>query len=871
MKILNIKVLRGPNYWFQDKNKLIVIKLDLEEFKNTTSIANNFATNLKELLPSLHTYQSPDMPNISFFERLEREMKLAFVIGHVAVALQNLAGMHVRFEKEVETREKDIYYIIFSYEIENAALYAAKLAVQITECLARGRNFFSLNKEITYLQSIYENERLGPSTSAIVQEAEARGIPWSQMEDGPLITLGYGVHQQKIWMTVSSNTSSIGVETAGNKDLTKKILASHLIPVPKGYLITSFEELENIFSMVPFPLAIKPYDGNHGKGVTCNIVNRQQAKIGFELAKSFSNKVIVEKHIEGYDFRFLVVNYQLVAASMRTPAQVIGTGNKTIEALINEVNQDPKRGEGHDNYLTRISVDEVTREILESRKLNLQSILKKGEVLPLKHSANISAGGTAVDVTERVHPFNKRMVERVAKIIGLDICGIDAMVQNIEAPMNERNSAIIEVNAAPGLRMHLSPSQGNSRNVAAALINSLFPSEKDYQIPIVAVTGTNGKTTVVRLIAHLAKRNKFNVGFTTTEGIYFDEELIYQGDCSGPLSARAVLLNPYINFAVLECARGGILRSGLGFNTCDISVITNITEDHLGLEDIHTLDELTKVKSVVAHSTKKDGYAILNAEDDRVYGLKEKLECHVALFGLTNADRIKLHCQKGGMAAFIEDGSIVLCEKNKRDRIASINEIPLSFNGTAECMIKNVLAAVLAGKISGLPTSEIRKALIDFVPSEKNTPGRMNVYEFKNFTIMVDYAHNQGGYAEIKKYLSTLDRSKKIGIISATGDRRSKDIQELGTLSAQMFDEIIIKHNKDERGSTNEYLTDLLMEGIQEQNSNLKVKVISDEFHALDYAIEQAVPGSFIFYAVDDVFLALDYMKKINQRINGIS
>ncbi|QMT59765.1 cyanophycin synthetase [Legionella sp. PC997] len=866
MRILNIKVLRGPNYWSQERKKLIALKIDLDDLNNPAYITENFSMNLKKLLPSL-THTAKEHGN--FFDQLDKEVKLSYVIGHIAVELQNLAGMHTSFEKEIATREKGIYYIVFSYEIEKAALHAAKLAVQITECIARGRNFLNLNNEISYLGSIYENEKLGPSTSAIIREAEARGIPWCKMEDEPLITLGYGIHQQKIWMTVSSKTSSIGVETAGNKSLTKKILASHFIPISKGYLVSSMEELEQILNFIHFPLAIKPFDGNHGNGVTCNIVNWQQARKAFDLAKSFSDKVIIEKHIEGSDFRFLVINFQLVAASKRVPAQVIGTGDKTIEELITEINEDPKRGEGHNNFLTRISVDEVTREILNERSLHLKSILKKGEVLSLKHSANISSGGTAMDVTDLIHPFNKKLMERVAKVIDLDICGIDAIVKNIEEPMNEENSAILEVNAAPGLRMHLCPSHGNSRNVAGAIVNSLFPPSKNFQIPIVAVTGTNGKTTVVRLIAHLVKRNQFKVGYTTTEGIYFDEELIYQGDCSGPLSAQAVLLNPNVNFAVLECARGGILRSGLGFTNCDISVITNITEDHLGLEDIHTLEELTKVKSVVAQSTKKEGYAILNAEDDLVYGLKEKLECNIALFGLSNGERIKLHCQKGGVAAFIEDESIILFEKNNRYSIALIKDIPLSFNGAAEFMIKNILAAVIASWLSGVAAVEIKKALIDFVPSEKNTPGRMNVYEFKDYTILLDYAHNQGGYLEIKKYLSTLDRSKKIGIISATGDRRSKDIQELGALSAQMFDEIIIKHNKDERGSSNDYLTSLLMEGIHAQNSDLKVKVISDEFHALEYAIENAAPGSIIFYSVDDVFSALKYIKEVNQRVNS--
>ncbi|WP_131784098.1 cyanophycin synthetase [Legionella gresilensis] len=863
MKILSIRVLRGPNYWSYTQKKLIVIKLDLQELDKPSSMYEGFSKQLKKTLPSLFGHHCHGQEGLSFFSQLDEGILLSHVIGHVAIELQNLAGMHTTFEIEEGAREKGIYHIVFSYEVEKAALYAARAAVQVVECLAQGRQFLNLAKDIQTIQQAYDDEKLGPSTLSLVQEAEKRGIPWCKIEGQPLISFGYGTTMQKIWMTVSSRTSSIGVETAGDKNLTKQILTSHLVPTPKGHLISSPEALEEVLSFMEYPITIKPSNGNHGNGVTCNITDVEKAHSSFQLAKEFSDKVIVEDYISGSDYRFLVINFKLVAVAKRTPAHVVGTGEKTIEELINEINQDPKRGPGHDNFLTRITVDDITLAILKEQGLSLQSILDKGEIVTLKHSANISSGGTATDVTHLVHPFNRKLAERVAKIINLDICGIDAIVKNIEEPMTHRNSAIIEVNAAPGLRMHLAPSQGESKNVAAAIIDSLYPPKKKSKIPVIAVTGTNGKTTVVRLIAHLAKWCQFNVGFTTTEGIYLDDELIFKGDCSGPQSARVVLLNPNVEFAVLECARGGILRSGLGFDTCDISIITNITEDHLGLEDIHTLDDLAKVKAVVAHSTHKEGYALLNADDNLTYNLKDNLHCNIALFGIKNLEKIERHYQAGGMAAFIdEDGWLVLCIKNTKQKVALVKDIPLSFNGAAECMIKNILPAVLAGAISGFSIEEMNKALMAFILSEENTPGRMNIYQFKDFKIMLDYAHNEGGFIEIKKYLQTLDCAKKIGIISATGDRRAKDIQKIGSLSAQMFDEIIIKHDKNGRGRSNDYLTGLLLEGIHAEDSDSKVKVISDELDALNYAIEHVIPNTFIFYAVDDVFASLNHVKK---------
>ncbi|MBA2648891.1 MAG: cyanophycin synthetase [Legionella sp.] len=859
MKILNLAVLRGPNYWSQTNKKLIVLKLDIADFESTVN-TKSLPRLLKKTLPSLYVHNYAWLEENNFF-KLEKGTCLSTTIAHVAMELQYLAGMESTFQKVVPLREKGQYHIVFSFETEKAGIFAAKAAVKIITSLSQGLNYLTLLADIKSLIQLYHDEKLGPSTSAITQEAQKRGIPWRVLEDQPFVSLGYGKNHKKLWMTVLPSTSSIGVETVADKDLTKRLLTSHLIPTPQGCLVSSQDEFEKMLPLMDYPLAIKPSDGNHGNGVTCNIKTYEEALASFHLAKNFSKKVIIETFVEGQDYRFLVINFKLVAVAQRRAAQIIGSGDKTIEELINEINQDPKRGPGHENFLTMIKVDEITKSILKNKQLTLKSILDKNEILILKYSANISAGGTAIDVTDEVHPFNRNLAERIAKITNLDICGIDAIIKNIHLPMDESNSAILEVNAAPGLRMHLLPSEGKPRQVAKPILDLLYPPGKNSKIPIIAVTGTNGKTTVVRLIAHLGKTAKHHVGFTTTEGIYINDEIVYKGDCSGPLSANVILYDPDVDFAVLECARGGIIRSGLGFDHCDVSIITNITEDHIGLKDIHSLDDLTKVKAVVAYSTHKDGVAILNADDDRVYALKDNLECQIALFALTMQERISLHCKKGGIAAFVEDDWVVIRQQDKNQRIAKLKDIPLSFNGKAECMVKNILPAVIAGVVSGFSLAGIIKGLKEFLPSEQNTPGRMNLYEFENFKIMLDYAHNEAGYIEIKKYLDSLHCAKKIGIISATGDRRAQDIQKLGTLSAQMFDEIIIKHSKDGRGSSNDHLSRLLIEGVHAFTSEAKVKVISDEYEALNYALDNVIPNTFIFYAIDDVFDSLKHMK----------
>ncbi|CAM3058681.1 cyanophycin synthetase [Legionella steigerwaltii] len=867
MNILKTQVLNGPNYWSNFRRELIVIKLDLGKYEElpTNRIAG-FKERLIQKLPSLYSHRCSLGIEGGFLKRIEEGTWLGHVIEHVALELQCLAGMDCGFGRTYGTKDYGVYHVIFAYQIEEAGLYAGKIAVDFIHSIAEGKNY-PLDEAINHLKEIFKKQGLGPSTQALVDEAKKRKIPWKRYENSSLITLGYGRNQKKIWASVSSKTSSIGVDIASDKELTKCILNANFIPTPKGMIIRSEVELKEAIEQLGFPLVIKPLNANHGKGVTANITNFDKANFGYEFAKKISNELLIERFISGNDYRFLVINYKVVAVAKRIPAQIVGNGELTINQLIKQTNEDPNRGDSHENILTKIKIDESTFSILRQNNLTLESILPKDHILNLKETANLSSGGTASDVTDTVHPFNLFLAERVARLVNLDICGIDVISKDISCPLNENHGAIIEVNAGPGLRMHLSPNEGTPRNVAEPILNMLYPANLTSRIPIVAVTGTNGKTTVVRLIAHLARFANHYTGYTTTEGIYINNKLIYSGDCSGPASAQAVLYDPEVDYAVLECARGGVLRSGLGFDECDISVITNITGDHLGLNDIHTLEEMAEVKAVVARSVKETGYTILNADDALTYDLRNDLHCNIALFGMFESPQIRKHCSLGGLAAYLDQENVIVQRGSERTILADIKSIPLSFQGAATSMIRNILAAVLAGVISHFSFEKIKEALQVFYPTVENLPGRMNLFKFPHCQIMVDYAHNEGAFCELKNYLDSIHCAKKIGIIGVVGDRRDEDIENLGYHVASMFDEIVIRHDKDGRGRTHHEINRLLVAGILRSDFKPSLNIISDEIEAIEHMMGVAEPNTFIFCAVEDVFETTNFLKKKEKQL----
>src|SRR5690606_6567445 len=605
--------------------------------------------------------------------------------------------------------------------------------------------------------------------------------------------------------TIICKTSNIAVDIACDKEETKRMLELASIPVASGGICVDEEDLEDVIKKIGYPIVIKPLDGNHGKGASINVQNWEDAVTGLAYAKNYSRRVIVEKFITGFDFRVLIIDHKLVAAAKREPAHVKGDGTQTIQQLIDETNQDPRRGYGHENVLTQIDVDRDTTDLLEKLGYTLETVPNRGEVVYLKSTANLSTGGTSVDVTDMMHPENIFLCERISRVIGLDVCGVDIMAENLTQPLKENGGCILEVNAAPGFRMHLAPSEGLPRNVASPVIDMLYPPGKPSRIPIIAVTGTNGKTTTTRLMAHMVKNKGYRVGFTTSDGIYIQNHLLEKGDTTGPLSAEYILKDPTVEFAVLETARGGILRSGLGFSRCDIGIITNIQEDHLGLNDIHTLDDLARVKSVVVKSVKNDGWAILNADDEYCRKIARDLDCNIAYFSMDeNQPHIQALSKSGKIVAVYENGYVTIKKGDWKIRIERVTHIPLTVGGKAKFMIQNVLAATLAGYLSGFNSEDLSLSLQTFIPSAAQTPGRLNIFNFKNFKVMIDFAHNPKGYMAIEDFLSNIYSPHKNENIAVVGDRRDEDIKECNKIAGRMFAHIIIRQEKHLRGRTEE-------------------------------------------------------------------
>ncbi len=871
MKIVEIKTMRGPNYWSIRRKKLIVMKLDLEDLENfPTNKINGFLDRLQTTVPTMISHRCSENVEGGFFLRVREGTWMGHVIEHIALEIQSLAGMECGFGRTRGTGKKGVYNVVFSYMEEKVGQYAAKAAVRIAEAIVKSEAY-DLENDIRTMREIREQDRFGPSTGSIVDEAVARDIPFIRLNSASLVQLGYGKNQIRFRATMTDRTSSIAVDLASNKDETKRMLHDAAIPVAKGMCISYEDEVQEVIDNVGFPLVFKPLDGNHGKGASINVKTVEEAMAAYEHAKKYSRRIIVEKFITGYDFRILVIDNKFIAAALREPAHVIGDGVSTIEELIINENKDPRRGYGHENVLTEISIDRETTEQLAKKNYTTETILAKDELCYLKGTANLSTGGTSTDVTDIVHPHNIFTFERISRIIGLDICGIDIMASNLSEPLEISGGVVLEVNAAPGFRMHLAPAKGLPRNVAAPVIDMLYPQGKSCRIPIIAITGTNGKTTTTRLISHIVKNNGFKVGFTTSDGIYVGNSMLTKGDTTGPVSAEFILKDPTVEFAVLETARGGILRSGLGFGKCDVAVVTNVQADHMGLSDINTLEEMAKVKGVVVEAVKRDGYAVINADNEYCVGIGKNASCNVAYFSINESNPVILeHCKTGGIAAIYENGYITIKKGDWKFRVEKVTMIPLTFGGSVTFMIYNVLAATLASYVYGFKIEDIRMSLETFIPSSVQTPGRMNIFQFKDYRVMIDFAHNPDGFRGIKEFLSSIESPNKIGIITGTGDRRDDDIRELGKISAQMFDHIIIRQDKFLRGREAEDIVNLLVEGIKAENPNQSYEYKPKEVDALKHALSLAKPGTFITALSDVIDNAINIVQSYLDKERGL-
>lgn len=873
MNILEIRTLRGPNYWSGYWKKLVIMRLDIGDYEEKPSDKlKGFYDRMVEVLPTLENHGCSYGEPGGFLKRVTEGTWAGHIIEHFALELQTLAGMETGYGRTRETGEHGIYNVVFSYHEEEVGRYAARASVRLFLALAENKDLEEIKAEIAEdiqkMREIREEVRFGPSTGSLVEEAVSRDIPYIRLNDQSLVQLGYGVHQKRIQATTTANTNMIAVDIAGNKHATKTLLGDMGVPVPKGYRIRDEDELEATLERVGFPVVIKPLDGNHGKGATVGVKTLEDAKIAWEKAKEYSRWIIVEQQLQGSDFRALVVNNRLIAVAKRVPAHVMGDGKLTIQELIDQTNEDPRRGYGHENVLTQIDVDNQTLRCIKNAGYELETVLKKGEKLFLKTTANISTGGTAIDVTDEVHPENVFLFERIARIIGLDVAGVDIIAQNVTEPLRESGGGIIEVNAAPGFRMHLAPSEGIGRNVAEHVIDMLFPPGTPARIPIFAITGTNGKTTTTRLIAHVLRNSGRSVGFTTTDGTYIGNEQIVRGDNTGPVSAQLVLKDPTVDVAVLETARGGIIRSGLGFDHADVGVVLNVAADHLGLKDVNTLEDLARVKSVVPRAVGKRGYAVLNAEDELVYKMRDLVDGKVVCFSMDeNHPNIRRRAERGKVSCVYENGYVTILKGKWKVRVEKAANIPLTYGGRAEFMVQNVLAATLACFVHGVSIEDIRVGLTTFNAGTAQTPGRLNFIEVGHATVLMDYAHNPAGLRGLTSFVTKLPNKYRTILLNVAGDRRDEDIREFGKIAADAFDRIVIRRGHYLRGRSEENIYGLLQEGIAESENTPQVRIIADSRDAMLHAIKNGRKGELVVTLADRVPDDIAFLHEIRDKM----
>lgn len=861
MDLLKLRALRGPNYYSISNTKLVVLRVNLgHRSQQSTADDPEFVARLDGAL-RLEGH---------LLDQVEAGVSYARLLEIVCLELQFFSGMNVTFSRSVPTASSDIWNVVVSYEEEEAGLFAAEKAVRLLQLVADpDESVEALQADVRAwtqrLREIRDRTRFGPSTEALISEAARRGIPHLRLNSESLVQLGYGRHQQRISASITEATRVIAVDLAGNKFATKRLLEDMSIPVPSGRTISDAEELDPCLDRLGFPVAIKPLDANQGRGITVNVRSREQALEAFAKAREISKRVIVEQSLQGNDYRALVVNNRLVAVARREPAHVVGDGEHTITELVELANRDPRRGFGHENVMTRIELDAASLSLLAGRGQGLETVLAAGEHCSLKTTANLSTGGTATDVTDEVHPFNSFLFERIAHLVGLDVSGIDVIAPDLRTPLNENGGGIIEVNAAPGLRMHLSPSDGRPRNVAEPIIDMLFPPGTPARIPIVAVTGTNGKTTTTRLIAHLIKNTGKLVGYTTSEGVYIGNYLISRGDYTGPLSAQMVLKDPKVEVAVLETARGGMLRAGLGFDRCDIGVLTNISPDHLGLGDIDTVDDLAKLKAVVPESA--TGHAVLNADDERVMAIASSLRCPLALFSLQPDNPHLRDLPADGVACLVENDWVVIRKGDWTLPVERVVNIPITYSGRAVFNLQNAMAAALAAFCHGLKVDEIRVGLTTFTPSVAQTPGRMNLIPLNGYSVLIDYAHNTAGMEAIAGFLQTHPASRRTAVIGGTGDRRDDDIVALGRLTAQLFDRAILREDEDLRGRAPGEVPELLRQGLEGHRHDYPWELVSDSRSAIRQALDQAQAGELVAILGGDIQHAIDISGEYSQRL----
>lgn len=858
IKIIDFSTYPGPNiYSHRPIMKLVV---DIGEYSEIpTNNIDGFNEKLIKSFPGLKKNTCGLGYEGGFLQRLKEGTYLGHVLEHVILEMQFMLGYDVKYGKTRLLHEPSEYYLVYEYQNEVCGLECGKAAVFILNCFLNDEDL-NIQDFLDYLKKVSIDAELGPSTSAIVEEAKKRGIPVTRIGDESLVRIGYGKHSRIMESTLTDTTSCVSVDISCNKQLTKSILSEHHIPVPFGRVVYSEISAIIVAKQVGLPVVLKPFNANQGKGVFLNLKSETDIKTAFREASKFSNGIIVEKYIEGKDYRILVVGDKVCAVSERLPAMVTGDGIHSISELVDIVNQDEKRGESHEKQLTKIKLDTIAINVLKKNNMTVDTIPEKDQKVLLRTNGNLSTGGTATDCTDIIHPDNAKLAILAAQVIGIDIAGIDVVTDDISKSILETGGCIVEVNTAPGIRMHLYPSLGKSRNVAKDIVDYLFPTDESTHFPIVSVTGTNGKTTTVRLIAHTLSLSGKTVGMTSTSGTFVNEKCIYKGDHSGPRSAKTLLSNKDIDCAVLETARGGIIREGLGYDRADVGIIMNIAEDHLGMDGTETLEDLAFVKSLVTEAVRQDGYAVLNADDEMTPYLLERTKAKIILF--SKCGEYKEHFKSNSfIKVFVENGWIKIIDHGENLKVVKIDDIPITCSGKIECNIENSVAAVSALYALHVPINVISEGLRTF----RQNNGRFNLYKINNFHVMLDYGHNFPGYQQVIRTCKNLSFTRLVGVIGMPGDRSDRAIKEVGKLCSESFDEIYIKEDCDKRGREPLEVANIFYNVILSNKfSPDKVHIIENELDALKNAIKMAQTGDLIVLLYEKLDPLQQYLLSIH-------
>jgi cyanophycin synthetase len=890
LRIVETRSLRGPNYWAREQVIRMVVDLGvLEEFPS--NLIPGFAEALVELLPSLEDHACSLGRRGGFISRLKEGTWAGHIAEHIALELQNLAGTNVRHGKTRSTGEHGQYNVIYEYREENVGIEAGRMAVALTNHLVAPNDpkfTIDLLAQLERLILLAERQAFGPSTQAIIDEAVSRDIPYIRLDRHSLVQLGQGVHQQRIRATMTSRTSAIGVDVASDKGLTNRLLDSAGLPVPKSAVVSTEDAAVAAANRIGFPCVVKPLDGNHGRGVHLDLRSEDAVRKAFSgaVGQSQAGDVVVETYVAGNDYRCLVIGGKLAAVAERVPASVTGDGEHTVRQLVDTANADPRRGIGHEKVLTRIKIDEAADELVRAQGFGLDDVAPAGARIKLALTGNMSTGGTSIDRTIEAHPDNVEIAETAARIVGLDVAGIDFIAPDIATPVRETGGGIVEVNAAPGFRMHTHPTEGEPQYVAKPVIDLLFPPGTPARIPILAVTGTNGKTTTVRMVSHILKLMGRRVGMTSTDGIVIDGRLIKRGDMSGPKSAQMVLQNPTVDTAVFEVARGGILREGLGYDRNDVAIVTNVTGDHLGLGGIDSLGQLANVKAVVVEAVPRSGTAVLNADDPHVYRMGRHCAGRVVLFSMATQkgedgfDRVDGHTGRGNAAFCLEptpEGELIVLKHGPRKMpVLYTHLVPATFGGKARMNVANALAAAAAAWAAGAHLHDIRQGLRTFTTSFFQAPGRLNLVDVGGVRVVIDYCHNVDGMRQLAEFVRRMmaepqtkagrikpatngsaGNGRAIGVIGIPGDRRDDDQREYGALAAAAFDEIIVREDKNLRGRAPGVSATNVVEGIKAARGNggnrtTKAEKVLEELTAVRTALRRAKPGDLVVMCVDD-------------------